>query len=391
MRNAINRRIAPLVAVVLNTVLWVPMAFALFTGFGVLVFGWLLPPVAAVFGACCDCSLWLLDSSIELARSVPGSHFWVPGPADWWLAGFYGGLGVLAAFPAVRPPRRWCLAMLAGWSAVGFGVHFLRASDTADLNCRFLAVGHGSAVVLELPSGAKMLYDAGKLSSPEYGARSIADCLWSRGITHIDAVVISHSDVDHYNALPELLRRFSVGAVYVSPVMFLEENPAMSALAAAIDEAEVPVEEIFAGDRLDGGDGCVIEVLHPPRRGVLGGDNANSIVLAIEYRQRRILLTGDLVSPGLDGVMAELPWDCDVLLAPHHGSQRSNPPGLAAWCTPEVAVISGGLDPDPSATEAAYRASGVQVLNTARVGAVRVTLGPEGVEACSFLQVDGGR
>ena len=30
-----------------------------------------------------------------------------------------------------------------------------------------------------------------------------------------------------------------------------------------------------------------IEVLHPPRRGVLGSDNANSIVLAIEYQGRR--------------------------------------------------------------------------------------------------------
>ena len=29
----------------------------------------------------------------------PGSHFWVPGPADWSLWGFYDGLGLLAAFP----------------------------------------------------------------------------------------------------------------------------------------------------------------------------------------------------------------------------------------------------------------------------------------------------
>ena len=113
--------------------------------------------------------------------------------------------------------------------------------------------------------------------------------------------------------------------------------------------------------------------------------------MSVEYRGRRILLPGDLESPGLDDVMAELPLDCDVLMVPHHGSRRSNPPGLAAWCTPEVAVISGGLDPDPSATEAAYRESGVEVFNTARVGAVRVTIGPEGVETSAFLRVDGGR
>ena len=50
-------------------------------------------------------------------------------------------------------------------------------------------------------------------------------------------------------------------------------------------------------------------MLHPPRKGVLGSDNANSIVLAIEFQGRRLLLTGDLESPGLDDVLAEEPYD----------------------------------------------------------------------------------
>lgn len=371
------------VAVILNTLLWLPMAFALITGFGVLVFGWLLPPLAAAFGRCCDGSLWLLEWCIELARSVPGSHFWVPGPPVWWLLGFYGLLAVLAAFPAIRPRRRWCLAIVAGWSAVGFAGHFLR-SASGELDCTFLSVGHGSAVVLRLPSGATMLYDAGQFSSPEVGARSIAACLWSRGITHLDAVVLSHSDIDHYNALPELLQRLSVGVIYVSPVMFEEQNPAMAALRQAIRRAEVPVEEIYGGDRLRGGQ-CRIEVLHPPRRGVLAGDNANSIVLAIEHLDRRILLTADLQSPGLDDVLAELPWDCDVLLTPHHGSRRSNPPGLAAWSRPEWVVISGGFHQDIRQTTAAYRAAGAQVLHTAKHGAVHVSISPTGLKVESSL------
>jgi len=39
----------------------------------------------------------------------------------------------------------------------------------------------------------------------------------------------------------------------------------MIALAEAIRRSGVPVKEISAGDRLRGGDGCTIEVLHPPR------------------------------------------------------------------------------------------------------------------------------
>ena len=373
------------VAVGLNTVLWLPMAAALCCGLGVLVFGWLLPPVAMVFARGCDGSLWFLERCIDVGRSVPGSHFWVPGPADWWLVGFYGGLALLAALPALRPSRRRCVAVLAAWSGVGLAVPLL-LSDRAELDATILSVGHGSAVVIELPSGATMLYDAGQFSSPQYGAQSIAACLWSRGITHLDAVVLSHSDLDHYNALPELLERFSVGAIYVSPVMFKERNTAMAALAKAIREAKVPVVKVSASDRLSGGQGCRIEVLHPPRRGVLGGDNANSVVLGIEYAGRRILLPGDLATPGLEAVLAELPWDCDVLVAPHHGSRRSDPPGLAAWCTPEWVVISGSHRSDVARTAAAYRVAGAQVLHTAACGAVRVRIDAAGLEVTGYLE-----
>lgn len=373
------------VAVLLNTLLWIPMALALMSGFATLVLGTVATPLGQVLGAFCDANLRLLQSSVNFARDVRWSHFWVPGPADWWLVAFYGGLGLLAAFPGLRPPRRWwCLALLAGWPAVGFAPALLRHQPER-LDCTFLSVGHGCAVVLELPSGGTMLYDAGRFGAPVSGARSIAGFLWSRGITHLDAVVLSHSDIDHYNALPELLERFSVGVIYVSPVMWEERGPAMAALREAIRQSGVPLREIRAGDRLSGGDGCLIEVLHPPPRGVLGRDNANSIVLDVQYGGHRVLLPGDLESPGLDDLMAEEPTDYDVLLAPHHGSGQSNPPGLAAWSTPEWVVISGSRRWDPRPVEAAYRAAGSRVLHTADVGAVSVRIDAEGVRADGFL------
>ena len=89
----------------------------------------------------------------------------------------------------------------------------------------------------------------------------------------------------------------------------------------------MPLAELWGGDLLRSGGAARIEVLHPPRRGVLGSDNANSIVLAIEFEGRRLLLTGDLESPGLDDVMAETPYDCDVLLRAASRQALSDPPG----------------------------------------------------------------
>ncbi len=261
------------------------------------------------------------------ARHWPGNHTWVSGPANWWLIGFYGAIVCWALVPRVVPPLRWCLALAAGWSALGLTTSLLPWRTSDRLECTFLSVGHGAAVIVELPGGKTLLYDAGRLGSPTLAARAVAGYLWSRGITHLDAVVISHADADHYNAVPALLEQFPVGAVYVSPVMFERAAGGLKALRAAIDKSGAPLREVHGGDRLSGVGDARIEVLHPPRVGVLGSDNANSIVLTVEYQGRRLLLTGDLESPGLEDVIAEEPFDCDVLLAPHHGSANSDPAG----------------------------------------------------------------
>ncbi len=373
------------IAMVLNTLLWIPMAASLLLGFATLVLGSLVPALGALCGRLCDFNLWLLQGAVDHARAIPGSHLWVPGPADWWLAGFYGGLAILAAAPKVRPPRRWCLAILAVWVTVGFAVARLR-DDPNRLDCTFLSMGHGCAVVLELPSGQTMLYDAGQFASPGAGSKSIAGFLWSRGVTHLDAVVLSHGDIDHYNAVPELLERFSVGVIYVSPFMFEEPNDALDALKKAITRSGVPMRRLRGGDVLPGGEGCRIEVLHPPQRGVLGSDNANSIVLSVEYLDRRILLTGDLESPGLDAVLAEEPLDCDVLQAPHHGSRGSNSPELAAWSTPEWVVVSGSRRWDLEPVRRTYESVGSRFLHTADTGAVRVRIDSGGVAAAPFVK-----
>ena len=117
-----------------------------------------------------------------------------------------------------------------------------------------------------------------------------------------------------------------------------------------------------------------VSVLHPPESGVAGSDNANSIVLLVEFDGRRILLPGDLESPGLEDLLDEPQLDCDVIMAPHHGSTRSNPVGFAKWSSPEYVVISGGLGRDATPVKTAYELAGGRVYHTAEVGLVQVSI-----------------
>ncbi len=373
------------VGVPLNTVLWLPMTMALVGSFLTLVFSPISGLLSRLAGAVSGGAFGLLQGAVQWAHGLPASHLFVPGPPAWWVAGFYGGLLLFVAVPRIRPPRRWCLALACAWMAVGLTFPLRPPIEQRPLRCTFVALGHGLSVLVELPDGRAMLYDAGRMGPPMTAAQSISAVLWSRGIAHLDAVFLSHGDLDHYNALPRLLKRFSVGKVYVPPTMYARRNVALDALEEAIRESGVEQQFLWAGYRL-AEDDWTIEVLHPPRKGVLGSDNANSLVLAVEHAGRRILLTGDLESPGLDDLIAEEPFRCDVLLAPHHGGEASNIPGLAQWSSPAWVVVSGArTERSFQQLNTTYAAVGATVLATDELGAITVEARRDGVRAFGFL------
>ncbi|MBX3415492.1 MAG: ComEC/Rec2 family competence protein [Pirellulales bacterium] len=370
------------IGIVLHPLLMLPVGVALISGFALLALGWIATPLAAALGAICNVGLAITDRLVRWGEAVPGGHFYAAGPYEWWMIGAYGGFAAWAMLGERRPPGRWCLALTIAWLGIGFGAAAVERTGERALRCSFVAVGHGTAVVIELPSGETLLYDAGRLGSPAGATRDVSGVLWERGIGHLDGLVVSHADVDHFNGVPGLVERFSCGSVFAARPMIAEGSLAVKTLWGALEAHGIALREVRAGDRLQNRSGAVLEVWHPPVDGILGSDNANSIVLAIEYAGRRILLTGDLETPGLEAVLAEAPYDTDVLLAPHHGSPRSDPPGMIAWSSPEHVVISGGYDEQVAGVAQTYAASGAQVLHTAVVGAVTVSIFPGPDDAC---------
>jgi competence protein ComEC len=374
------------IGIVLNPVVCPLMSEALFAGFGVILLGGIAPPLGAACGWLCDTSLGIMEWLIHLGLSVPGNHVWGPAPPGWWVVAFYVALAIGAAHAPLRPPTRWRWSLAAGWFALGFWLAYgpgarLRTGPPR-LVCTFIAVGHGTSVLLEFPRGKSLLYDAGRLGLPATAGRPIASVLWSRGISHLDALVISHADADHFNAVPYLLDRFSVGRIYVSPGMFPGTQRAVAALEQELIRRRMPVRELAQGDQLFTNDSCDLRVLHPPPRKMPGSDNANSMVLVVDFAGRRLMLPGDLEAPGLERLLGFPRCDCDVLMAPHHGSARSDPAGFAAWSTPEWVIISSGRGRDSPVVREAYQTAGARVLQTASDGAVQVTIGD------GFLEVD---
>jgi competence protein ComEC len=391
-------------ALLLNAFLTLPVFVAMAAGFGMLALAWLLPPLGAVCGWICDQTLALIQGSIEWTASLPASHLWIGGPGMFWLLCFYAIVAALLIRPLAMSMRT--RASLAGTlAATAVLLPFPQPNRAGELECGFIAVGHGCAVLLELPDGQNILYDAGRLGSPAAAARSVEGYFRSRQLSRLDALVISHADIDHFNAVPTLLEKFSIDRVYVSPQMFRgkplslpgrgqsegvaaaspgsrlrSDFDPLSILRDAINRSGAELIEIAAGDRLPTTGDCTIDVLHPPRESTYGADNAHSIVLSVKVAGRCVLLTGDLEPPGVQTLVAQSPIDCDILLAPHHGSPRSDPDGIVNWCTPEYAVISSHFPLGDPRYEPYQRLLGPRALATSDTGAVRVRLGAHGVE-----------
>jgi competence protein ComEC len=378
------------VALLINPLVWLPIAAALFSGFGVLLLGPCVPALGDVFGWFCDVNLAAIELCLQLGLAVPAGHFWWPAPPAWWVVASYVIPGGMIAVPRLQPSRVWCLALTAGWFVLGLIAAIAPsyawfAGGTRSLTCTFVSVGHGASVLIESPAGLKLLYDAGRQGTPGAAVRAVSGVLWSRGIWRLDAVILSHADADHYNALPELLDRFRVGTVYVSDVMFRDPSPALEALQAAIRRSQVPLRTIAAGDRLPYRGAEPISVLHPPRAGVGGEDNANSVTLRIDSNGRTILLPGDLEGAGMESLIRMPPLNCDVLMAPHHGSTHSNPKAIVAWASPKWVVISDSAPRAQGPTRSAYIPLGVHVFHTAENGAVRVSLDAKRIHIGGWL------
>ena len=331
-------------SLVVNPLLLFPVSLALYFGMGTLVFGWFLSPAARVFGYLCDLNLGMIESIVGSFQAQGWSHAWTAGPSNVSLGCFYVGLLICLNVKAVS--RRGLTAVSFGcvWLALGWWLPAKFESWRIDpaVTCTFVDVGHGTGVLLQLPDGQNWLYDAGSLGSAEFGASNMAGVLWHEHVQHIDTVVVSHADVDHFNSLARLAEQFSIGRLLISNTMFNSSSNQAQQLIRKFESMGIPVCSVDRGDQWDVGPDAKVSVLAPTAQGFEGNDNSNSIVLLVESGGRKLLLPGDLERDGLEYLLSEPAIDCDVVMAAHHGSPHSDPPRFMGWSTPEWVVISGG-------------------------------------------------
>ena len=376
------------VAILVNPLLWIPLTAAMICGFFTMICGWFCPPLAACFGWFGSLSFAALMDMIDFFHALPGGHFWSPGPTAWWSIVFYVVLICFTLFPLTRPKTKYILSGFAIWCSIGYFSGYVRIwerSYTNRTDINVLSIGHGTSTLVLTPDSKAVICDAGCFSRPIISANAIANGLWKAGKTRIDAIILSHPDTDHYNAVPTLAERFTIGAVYVSPYMFEKEGAAVENLKRVLNENKIPIHILVKGNSPKISSRVSFTVLHPSEPTDLTQTyhtNSTSLVVLFEQDENRFIFPGDLETKKLSldvEFLDEEPISCFAIMVPHHGGNSNMTEPLLRWSEPESLVISGGKFTYNADLIQNFRNRGYKVYHTLEDGFVRISIDRGGV------------
>ncbi len=239
-------------------------------------------------------------------------------------------------------------------------------------------VGQGQATVLRTHRHS-LLVDTGPkfMSGLDMGEAAVVPTLRALGVDKLDALAISHGDLDHDGGTDSVLKAHA-------PSRLLHSSPPRGWTRCR------------AGQRWQW-DGVNFEVLHPPRWFPDLGNDASCVVL-VRTRSASALIPGDISAVVEERLLREYPRlrKLDVVVVAHHGSRSSSAPAWVQGLAPRLALVSAGTDnrfghPVPEVV-ARWKAQGANVLNTADCGAIEVTIGPSGLhEAATCKRRDSPR
>ncbi|PIE20118.1 MAG: DNA internalization-related competence protein ComEC/Rec2 [Proteobacteria bacterium] len=368
-----------LLAVPLMTILVLPIGFAW------VALSLALPGVAALVGVVPEAAASLLLGLVREAAALGG-----PATTAAWPV----GLAVLAVVGLLASLAHRRLRMLgAAVMALAIALALMaRAPAPPALRLTALDVGHGDALVVELPDGGVMMVDAGGTWQGGEADRRLVDrilvpALTQMGISRLDVLLVTHDDRDHIGGALPLVERVGVGELWLAPCAARTRRG--KALAARVLARGGRVRLVHAHPPIVYR-GAELEILWPrlsalrPDGRCRYGPNDASVAMSLGYAGRRLLLTADIEADAEASLVAEgaARLRADVLKAAHHGSKTSSTQAFLSAVKPQVVVVSGlpgrlPMPPHPSVLDR-FRALGREPWITGRDGSVAVTVDARG-------------
>lgn len=324
-----------------------------------------------------DHSLTLLLMFIALPWNQSG---WLDiGFLPWYGWLFFLGTFVIWMLPIAKIHQG--IAMLCWVFPLSW--QWQKIADNPDLLVHVLDVGQGLAVVVER-NRRILVYDLGPIYPSGFNAVSqvLQPYFAYRGITHIDWLIISHSDSDHAGAYPIFVDQFTVGKIIA---------PTELGLAAASCQ---PRTLSWQGTKLEflWPPQASMSAALPPKKSIKYNRNDQSCVLKISHQYGSLLLPGDISSKIERQLVTryKTQLQADLLIAPHHGSLSSSSDQFISTVNPKYVTFSSGFynryHMPTKKMVTRYQNHQVNMHNTAQVGQISYRFSADGIQVTTARQ-----
>jgi len=372
--------------VVLSVLAWPVFAGALGLGYLKLLTGLLWPSVGWLLAGPTATLAGLLAAGVAWVARWPVTPVTLSQPPT--LAWVAGGLGVaLGAFSGRFAGRRWAFAVavviLAGWTFAleRPGWAGRNAGDDNALTVRMLAVGDGACYLLQ-SAGETIVFDCGSRSYGEVGKRTVLPALRQLGVGPVEALVLSHADMDHYNGAVALARHWPIENLLAPPALIQEarraEEGPVNHLIEALEEAGLAPTPVTRGFRRKFGR-AELTVLWPPRDHDPATTNDGSLVIAVKAGGRRVLLNGDIQASAIDQLLnSEVALEAAVTDLPHHGSFVDGSRDWLEAINPALVLQSSGRPDRPEPWKPVVEKKGIPRLISHNTGMATVRISKDG-------------
>lgn len=239
-------------------------------------------------------------------------------------------LGLMAVLYRVWPePCPRSVGLTCGCLALCLIIPFLRYRFWAPAQVVVMDVGQADCILIRDGSSA-VLIDAGV-------DERASEALLRNRVLSLDAVIITHWDLDHYGGLEAIVKHCRVRNIIVA-------QGASDGIPSELDKLiTTRTQEMSYGDRMK--IGFFEATMVWPRESVAGDSNGDSLCLKLEYHQGasnlKIALTGDS-EKDQEHEYDQSIGDVDVLKLGHHGSKVSVDDEVMNILKPELCIASAG-------------------------------------------------
>lgn len=247
-----------------------------------------------------------------------------------------------SVFSHVKQYLRWYVLLVLVLIGLTIFVAILNEDRKGILKFEVLDIGQGDALWIESPTGIQVLVDGGPNNSLMKEIPKVMP--WYD--RHIDMLVVTNPDKDHYEGFISLLKKYSVDVVLEPGTISKTETYAF--LEKEISDRKIPKVLARRGQVVDLGGGAYLQILFPDRDVSGLSSNDGSLVMKLLYGETSVMLQGDSTS-NIEHYLAGIDKNnlkSTILKAGHHGSRTSSSEEYVSLIKPEMTVISSGVNND---------------------------------------------